>query len=165
MSDTGTGMDAATLRRAVEPFFSTKDPDKGTGLGLSMVHGLAAQSGGALHLSSRPGAGTTASLWLPLAERRRARRARCRGRPSTRRGPRPSWSSTTTSLVRMGTACLLEELGHTVVEADDGEAALDILRERRDIDLIITDYAMPGMNGVALARAAASCGPAFRCCW
>ena len=70
--DSGVGMDAATLKRAVEPFFSTKGVGKGTGLGLSMVHGLAAQSGGALLLSSKPGSGTRAELWLPVAEEKAA---------------------------------------------------------------------------------------------
>ena len=98
VTDTGVGMDAATLRRAVEPFFSTKDPDKGTGLGLSMVHGLAAQSGGTLQLGSQPGAGTTASLWLPLAETTpSAAEEQMPRRPSAHRVTRPSWSSTTIS--------------------------------------------------------------------
>src|SRR6185437_4398796 len=68
VSDTGVGMDPETLRRAIEPFFTTKGVGKGTGLGLSMVHGLAAQSGGALTLDSVPGRGTTASLHLPVAD-------------------------------------------------------------------------------------------------
>ena len=75
VADTGAGMDEATLARATEPFFTTKGAGKGTGLGLSMVHGLAAQSGGALRLSSRPGAGTTAELWLPRAPALPARAA------------------------------------------------------------------------------------------
>src|SRR3954467_14041234 len=65
VSDTGIGMDEATLARAVEPFFSTKGIGKGTGLGLSMVHGLASQLGGALTIRSRPGLGTNVELWLP----------------------------------------------------------------------------------------------------
>ena len=68
VSDTGIGMDEPTLAKATEPFFTTKGPGKGTGLGLSMVHGFAAQSGGALTLSSQPGTGTTVDLWLPRAE-------------------------------------------------------------------------------------------------
>ncbi|WP_279637212.1 ATP-binding protein, partial [Corallococcus praedator] len=65
VADTGTGMDEATLARAVEPFFSTKGVGKGTGLGLSMAHGLASQLGGALGIQSRPGLGTNVELWLP----------------------------------------------------------------------------------------------------
>src|SRR6202007_856450 len=66
--DTGEGMDAATLARAAELFFTTKGVGKGTGLGLSMVHGLAAQSGGALALSSQPGEGTRIEIWIPERE-------------------------------------------------------------------------------------------------
>src|SRR5215210_7622016 len=66
--DTGIGMDEATLERVIEPFFTTKGIGKGTGLGLSMVHGLAEQSGGRLVLKSRKGHGTTAEIWLPVAE-------------------------------------------------------------------------------------------------
>jgi signal transduction histidine kinase len=68
VSDTGEGMDQATLSRAMEPFFTTKGPGKGTGLGLPMVHGLAQQSGGRFNLKSRVGEGTTAELWLPVAD-------------------------------------------------------------------------------------------------
>src|SRR5436305_11149878 len=68
VSDTGLGMDEATLRRATEPFFTTKGPGKGTGLGLSMVHGMTEQSGGRLALVSHVGKGTTAELWLPVAQ-------------------------------------------------------------------------------------------------
>ena len=66
--DTGVGMDAETLKRASEPFFSTKPKGKGSGLGLSMVHGLMLQSGGAMHIASRPNEGTSVSLWLPVAQ-------------------------------------------------------------------------------------------------
>ena len=68
VTDTGVGMDEATLTQAVEPFFTTKGVGKGTGLGLSMVHGFAAQSGGRLRLRSKKGAGTVAEIWLPRAE-------------------------------------------------------------------------------------------------
>ena len=67
ITDTGVGMDAVTLAKATEPFFTTKGPGKGTGLGLSMVDGLAAQSGGKLYINSSPNVGTTLELWLPIA--------------------------------------------------------------------------------------------------
>ncbi len=67
LADTGTGMDPATLARATEPFFTTKEVGKGSGLGLSMAHGFATQSGGALRLESRPGEGTVVRIWLPAA--------------------------------------------------------------------------------------------------
>src|SRR6202035_3451946 len=67
IADNGIGMDEMTLKKATEPFFTTKGPGKGTGLGLSMVHGLAAQSGGLLRISSEPNVGTTIELWLPIA--------------------------------------------------------------------------------------------------
>ena len=88
VTDTGVGMDAATLAKAAEPFFTTKGTGKGTGLGLSMVHGLAAQSGGALRIVSEPGTGTQIDLFLPQAEQAPIRR-----RPSTR----PNWASSSRS--------------------------------------------------------------------
>src|SRR5208282_4735315 len=68
VADTGAGMDEVTLKRATEPFFTTKGLGKGTGLGLSMVHGFAAQSGGATRIASQLGSGTTVELWLPIAD-------------------------------------------------------------------------------------------------
>jgi CheY-like chemotaxis protein len=153
-------MDATTLQRAIEPFFSTKGPGKGTGLGLSMVHGLAVQSGGALHLASRPGAGTTATLWLPLAEAGQA------AAPASPVEPVEALVRRATilvvdddGLVCAGTVQMLGRLGHTALEAGSGEEALAILRACADIDLLVTDYAMPGMNGIALAAAAQALRP------
>ena len=80
VSDTGMGMDAATLARAIEPFFTTKGVGKGTGLGLSMIHGLAVQSGGTLTLKSQVGKGTTAEIWLPRGEA--VTRSHCQRRAS-----------------------------------------------------------------------------------
>ena len=105
VADTGVGMDAATLRRATEPFFTTKRVGVGTGLGLSMAKGFAEQSGGGLAIESSPGQGTTVSLWLPGDGRRRrlrdAARTRWRGKPARgRRGNRRGrwcwWSTTRT---------------------------------------------------------------------
>ena len=150
VADTGVGMDEATLARAVEPFFSTKGVGRGTGLGLSMVHGLAAQLGGALTLDSRPGEGTTAALWLPVSEAVPAAAVR---RES---GAPPGAVAGTVllvddePLVRASTADMLTELGYEVVEADSGHDALALL-EMRVPDLVITDHLMPGLSGTDLA--------------
>ena len=154
VADTGAGMDEATLARATEPFFTTKGAGKGTGLGLSMVHGLAAQSGGALRLSSRPGAGTTAELWLPRAP---ALPARATAAPR-RAAPQIPHSCTVLlvdddALISMATCEMLKDLGHRVVEAPSGSKALDILRAGTPVDLIVSDEAMPNMRGTQLAVA------------
>ena len=151
VADTGTGMDAATLNRAVEPFFSTKPLGKGTGLGLSMVHGLAVQLGGSLVLASEPGKGTIATLWLPIATK-----------PSVMvASPEPQRPTARTAtilvvdddpLIAMSTVDMLEDLGHTVIEANSGKEALEVLEAGRRIDLMMTDHAMPGMTGVELAK-------------
>ncbi|MGG5818847.1 ATP-binding protein [Falsiroseomonas sp. HW251] len=151
--DHGTGMDAATLARAAEPFFTTKGPGKGTGLGLSMVYGLAAQSQGRLVLKSRPGQGTTAELWLRRAEP---------AAPAVERAvPAPAAPSRRLQvllvdddpLVLASTAGMLEELGHAVVEADGGRPALESLESGLAVDLVVTDYGMPGMSGIELTEA------------
>jgi CheY-like chemotaxis protein len=153
VADTGTGMEEETLKRAVEPFFSTKELGKGTGLGLSMVHGLAMQSGGALRLSSAVGVGTTAELWLPLALTPATPAAVA---PQPRLDARPSTILVVDDdvLIAMSTVDMLEDLGHTVIEANSGAKALEILAGGPHIDLIVTDYAMPGMTGLELANAA-----------
>jgi CheY-like chemotaxis protein/anti-sigma regulatory factor (Ser/Thr protein kinase) len=156
--DEGIGMDADTLKRAIEPFFSTKELGKGTGLGLSMVHGLAVQSGGTLRLHSSPGAGTSAELWLPLATTPVARQAE---RLEARLEAPPSTILVVDDdvLIAMSTVDMLEDLGHTVIEANSGAKALEILQRDGPIDLILTDYAMPGMTGLELAHAARKLRP------
>jgi len=148
--DSGVGMDEQTLARAIEPFFSTKGVGKGTGLGLSMVHGLAAQLGGTLHLTSRPGAGTIAEIWLPKATEA------ARAEDLESRAPvRASREATILlvddeELVRIGTAEMLSDLGYKVIEANSAAEALRLLRTGEVPDLMITDYLMPGMNGAEL---------------
>lgn len=163
VSDTGHGMDEATLRRAVEPFFSTKGPGRGTGLGLSMVHGLAAQSGGALRLESRPGTGTTAVLWLPVASVEAA--APSGGPTRARAEPAPPGVGAVLvvddePLTLASAADMLADLGYEVATAASGAEALALLRARGGGDAgfgcVLTDYAMPGMTGAALARAVAA---------
>ncbi|MBK1838224.1 response regulator [Azospirillum sp. YIM B02556] len=151
--DTGTGMDARTLARAIEPFFSTKGIGKGTGLGLSMVHGLAVQSGGAFRLSSVPGEGTLVELWLPKATTP-VQVAEPPAAAAVDASPGLVLVVDDDMLIAMSTVDMLADLGHTVVEANSGSEALEILRSGQPVDLLLTDYAMPGMTGVELARAA-----------
>lgn len=161
--DRGMGMDPSTLARATEPFFTTKGPGRGTGLGLSMVQGLAAQSGGALTVASEVGQGTTVGLWLPQASRLAAAQRLaldlCRSDDVVTVEPAPSGARLTVLvvdddlLVSTGTAAMLEDLGHKVIEASSGSQALDELRaDPSRVDIVITDHAMPGMTGLELAR-------------
>jgi CheY-like chemotaxis protein len=146
-------MDADTLARAVEPFFSTKPMGQGTGLGLSMVHGLVAQLGGAFTLESAPGAGTTASLFLPIAEpAARATDDDNAGHAALADRSLSILLVDDEDLVRAGAAEMLRDLGHTVTEAPGGLEALARIREGLTFDLLVTDYKMPRMNGAELAR-------------
>jgi PAS domain S-box-containing protein len=151
VTDTGVGMDETILANAREPFFTTKGPGKGTGLGLSMVYGLVVQSGGALRLRSKPGQGTTVDLWLPKSEEE-AKPAGVTELPPA--APRRRYSVLLVdddALVRMGTVDMLEDLGHTVIEASSAAEALTVLQAGAVVDVVITDQAMPGMRGTELA--------------
>jgi PAS domain S-box-containing protein len=153
VTDTGEGMDAKTLARATEPFFTTKGVGKGTGLGLSMVHGLAAQSGGGLKIASRPGEGTTVEIWLPVADEaaqaHMAERAADLGLSIELR-PLTVLAVDDDPLVLTNTAALLEDLGHEVLRAKSGKEALEHLHRRTDVDVVITDQVMPRMTGLQL---------------
>jgi signal transduction histidine kinase/ActR/RegA family two-component response regulator len=155
ITDTGTGMDHATLARATEPFFTTKGIGKGTGLGLSMVHGLAGQSGGKLLLRSAPGEGTTAELWLPRTEAAPAP-AEQPGARVTEHSLEPARPRTVLvvdddPLVLASTVAMLEDMGHAAMQAASGRQALDILRAGARVDLVVSDQTMPGMTGLQLA--------------
>ncbi|MBL6457172.1 response regulator [Belnapia sp. T6] len=157
VADTGLGMDEATLKRATEPFFTTKGVGKGTGLGLSMVHGLAAQSGGVMSITSAPGSGTEVELWLPVAEEQSVPAEQPASRPAEASGgaalrPCRVLMVDDDPLIRAGTADMLEDLGHTVIEAASAARALEALRAGSEVDLVVTDHAMPGMTGLELAR-------------
>jgi CheY-like chemotaxis protein/two-component sensor histidine kinase len=157
VSDTGEGMDQETLAHAMEPFFTTKGVGKGTGLGLSMVHGMSEQSGGRLVLKSRKGEGTTAEIWLPVATQQ-AEAAAQAAQASTKASDEDARSLVILAvdddaLVLMNTIAMLEDLGHTVLEAASGKEALDVFRREKDIDVVITDQAMPLMTGTQLADA------------
>jgi signal transduction histidine kinase len=153
VKDSGRGMDEATLRRATEPFFTTKDRGRGTGLGLSMVHGFIAQSGGTMQISSRPGMGTNVEIWLPVTD------AVGMGQPKPT--PVSSGGRNVRSIrvlvvdddpiVGACTMAMIEDLGHVPIEAASAADALEVLRSELDVDIVITDYAMPEMNGSQLA--------------
>jgi CheY-like chemotaxis protein len=153
VEDTGVGMDAETLAKAVEPFFSTKAVGKGTGLGLSMVFGLAQQSGGALRLESAPSQGTTVMLWLPIAQEAALVTSEATSDSVTHSSaPAKILFVDDDLLIASSTVALLEDLGHEVTEVHSAEAALRLLDEGLPADLLITDHAMPGMTGAELAR-------------
>jgi signal transduction histidine kinase len=153
VQDSGVGMDAETLAKAVEPFFSTKAVGKGTGLGLSMVFGLAQQSGGALRLESAASQGTTARLWLPVATEAALVASGTTSHAVTQGSARAKILFVDDDLLIAGsTVALLEDLGHEVTEVHSAEAALRLLDEGLPADLLITDHAMPGMTGAELAR-------------
>ena len=164
--DSGPGMSEATLQRAMEPFFTTKGAGKGTGLGLSMVHGLAAQSKGHFVLKSVVGEGTRAELWLPVAEVHSSPDAT---EPVSTQSPPDTFHVQPLDillvdddpLVLISTGAMLEDLGHRVTPAAGGQAALACLTQGERFDLVITDMAMPEMNGVELANTLEQLFPAL----
>ncbi len=164
--DTGTGMPAEVAARAFEPFFTTKEVGRGTGLGLSMVHGLATQSGGGVELDSRPGRGTTVTLYLPRAlTDPAAASAGGMGAGDTAAtgigaggdvgagGGCAVLLVDDEELVRTATAEYLAQAGFSVREAADAAAALSLLDHGFRPDVIVTDHMMPGMTGLDMARA------------
>lgn len=156
VEDRGEGMDAETAARATDPFFTTKGIGKGTGLGLSMVQGIAEQSGGRFILKSRKGEGTTAEIWLPVVDAK-ARAATETVQPifpepiPAEERPMKVLAVDDDALVLLNTAMMLEDLGHAVLEATSGDQALQLLEAHPDINLVITDQAMPRMTGLELA--------------
>jgi signal transduction histidine kinase/CheY-like chemotaxis protein len=158
VTDTGVGMNKETLQRAFEPFYTTKEAGRGSGLGLSIVHGFAAQSGGLVEIASVPGEGTKVDLWLPRAESqtsqcvvpdlglslfepRRARIVVCDDDQG----------------VLTFVAAVLRDDGHVVWQADTPSEALAIIEREQPLDLLLVDYAMPGMNGIAVIDRARAC--------
>jgi signal transduction histidine kinase len=157
--DVGTGMTAEVQARAFEPFFTTKGPGAGSGLGLSQVFGTARQSGGDVRIDSAPGKGTAVTVHLPCAA------AGVRPAVPSDRGDDQSTSAAIILVVdddeavRGTTAGVLQDLGYSVVEAGDGETALDLLGESGMVDLLLTDLVMTGISGPELARRAKALQP------
>jgi PAS domain S-box-containing protein len=154
VSDTGTGMSEEVLARACEPFYTTKDIGRGSGLGLSQVYGMAQQSGGGLRIKSTLGRGTTVEVYLPRSHLA----SEATERQSWERWPSLATRGTILVVddqddVREVAVAQLEALGFRVTQATSGKAALELLA-KGGIDLLMADYAMPGMSGLELARAA-----------
>jgi len=153
VTDTGTGMTKEVLARAFEPFYTTKDIGKGSGLGLSQVLGFAKQSGGGMRIESRVGEGTSVKIYLP-----RATGADVTLQSESISVPTRSAKGAVIllvdddSAVREVTASILRDLGYVVIEVGSGGAALDLLDHNARIELVILDFAMPGMNGMEVAR-------------
>ena len=163
VSDTGCGMPADVLERAFEPFFTTKDVGKGTGLGLSMIHGFVKQSGGVIKVDSAPDCGTTFHLYLPCAPD--AAPQSSRDPDAADATPLPGQGELVLVVdddhdVRHVAVLTLQELGYTVLEAENGPAALAVLAGNPGVDLLFTDIVMPGgMNGLELASEATRLHP------
>ena len=153
VGDTGSGISPEHLQRVVEPFFTTKPPGRGTGLGLAMVHGFVHQSGGALRIVSREGEGTVVTLYLPRAEPTvpESRRADRSVADLPDAAGRAVLLVDDDAMVRGVTAAQLSDMGYEVVEADGAGEALLRLVARPDLDAVLTDVIMPGMDGPALA--------------
>jgi CheY-like chemotaxis protein len=159
VTDTGSGIPPEVLSRVLEPFFTTKEVGKGTGLGLPMVYGLAQQSGGTVVINSTVGSGTVVELYLS--------RTSTEHRQGPNRQEEAEFNSRKVRVllvdddaeVRTVTSAYLAEMGHRVVEAADGATAIDILRADDQLDLLIADFAMPGMTGTELADKARAIRP------
>jgi PAS domain S-box-containing protein len=162
VTDSGEGMDAQTLARAVEPFFTTKGVGKGTGLGLPMVHGVAQQSGGRLVLKSEKGRGTTAEIWLPCASAAAAETpAPTASIPEASVGARVVMVVDDDTLVLHSATAMLEDLGHQVLEASSGQQALNLLAQHPEVEVLITDHAMPNMTGAELVATVQRISPSL----
>jgi len=154
VSDTGIGMDEATSSRIFEPFFTTKEAGKGTGLGLATVYGIVKQCGGHIFVYSEPGQGTTFRIYLPSAEHKVGVVAKPEMESA---GPKPRTATILLveddEIMRALTRKVLEEHGYTVIQADDGKAALEWVESHSDrIDLLLTDVMMRHMSGPELAE-------------
>ncbi|WP_334162192.1 response regulator [Phenylobacterium sp.] len=155
VTDTGSGMTEEVRGKVFEPFFTTKEVGKGSGLGLAQVYGFAKQSGGGVRIETVPGEGTAVRIYLPRATGQRPDAAAA---PAAEPHIAPRNVRVLVvdddSAVREVTAGILGDLGYGVIEAGSGGAALDVLDREPGVDLVLLDFAMPGMNGAEVAREA-----------
>ena len=163
VTDTGTGMDAATQAHIFEPFFTTKEQGKGTGLGLSTVYGVIRQSGGHIWVYSEPGFGTTFKIYLPRTDEAVPVEKSIVGLATSLRGTETILLVEDEEPLRELTRSLLADSGYTVLSAEHPTDAIEIAREYKEpIHLLLTDVVMPGMSGVALAMKLAAARPEMR---
>jgi two-component system, cell cycle sensor histidine kinase and response regulator CckA len=151
ITDTGAGMDEAVRARLFEPFFTTKRLGTGAGLGLAIIKGLIEQAGGFIEVTTAPSRGTTMTLWIPLTSRPRASQHPPAASP-LRGGNETVLLVEDEPAVRELTRALLGRLGYRVTDAADPDAAINLAREGRRFDLIVSDLVMPGMDGRQLMR-------------
>ena len=161
VTDNGTGMNEAVAQRIFEPFFTTKAVGRGTGLGLSMAHGVVAQSGGDIQVQSAVGAGSTFTIFLPWSAQVATAPAPLPHRLAT--GHETILVVDDNSEVREVVRRVLAYAGYQVLTAEHGDDALRVLREHAgQVDLLLTDVVMPGLNGSELALRVAASHPALR---
>lgn len=159
--DEGEGMDPETLAHATDPFFTTKGVGRGTGLGLPMVQGMVEQCGGRFRLESELGKGTRAEVWLPVTEPAAdSTPEKAPPEPAAGRSLR-ILAVDDDPIVLLNTATVLADIGHEVIQAHSGPSALDELAEH-PVDLLLTDYAMPGMTGAELVAQAQETQPGLK---
>ncbi|MDB5438317.1 MAG: histidine kinase, partial [Caulobacteraceae bacterium] len=163
VSDSGSGMDPATLAKVFEPFFTTKEVGKGTGLGLSMVYGFVKQSGGHVTIYSEPGHGSTVKLYFPryLGEARVGQVSETALAPLGH-GDEVILVVEDNHDVRAYSVMILGELGYQVLEASDADLALEIITSDQPIDLLFTDVVLPGKSGRELADLARVVRPGLK---
>lgn len=163
VADNGEGMDAETLSHVTEPFYTTKGVGRGTGLGLSMVDGLAAQSGGRLAIESAKRQGTAVEIWLPVDASETGSPGTADARPTEESPVRKLrvLAVDDDALVLLNTTAMIEDLGHEPIEATSGKQALAMMEAGEQVDLIVTDQAMPGMTGVELVESVRALKPSI----
>jgi CheY-like chemotaxis protein len=162
VSDTGTGMDAATLKRVYEPFYTTKEPGKGTGLGLAIVYGIIKEHKGFITVHSVPGAGTTFRIFLPLI-REQSRQPEIHEIPPHLGGTETILIAEDDDMVRKSAASFLAGFGYRVLEASNGADALELFSARKEeIELLILDVVMPDKGGREVAESARQLRPDIR---
>jgi PAS domain S-box-containing protein len=163
VADTGCGMGPETLAHIFEPFFTTKEPGKGTGLGLATVYGIVKQAGGYIWAESRPGEGTTFRIYLPVVEGGAAAAPSSVAVDNVPRGDETLLVVEDSEPLRLLVRELAESLGYRVLLAENGPGAIDLVqRSGGDIDLILTDVILPGMNGRELAARLQEMRPGLR---